>query len=242
MTDMSLCILRHDEIHVVLEAMGPEAVATLAGTSTFWRSHLRNWRANQSCVAMPFPRPVGLALRVVGRHYARLRELDAAGCRPIINDDILFVVASCPSLKKLDLSQCPIRALPRVLDYLRKIRPDHADISSLLTGLDANVVSSTLVGRLRTSVDAIRPGVELVYIPADIELTMVIQDGREIWFKCQMTTPLNKLMRAVCARLGVSVRSARFMFDGIRLVDCEVTPEQMRIEDGDKIDVLCEFE
>lgn len=72
-----------------------------------------------------------------------------------------------------------------------------------------------------------------------INLKVVTQDGNEIYFKCKMTTPLNKLMSAFCQRQGVTMASVRFLFDGHRLSPNQ-TPKDVDMEDGDVIDVMVE--
>ena len=42
-----------------------------------------------------------------------------------------------------------------------------------------------------------------------LSLKVVTQDGNEIFFKCKMTTPLQKLMTAFCNRQGVGNQSVR---------------------------------
>jgi len=72
-----------------------------------------------------------------------------------------------------------------------------------------------------------------------INLKVVTQDGNEIYFKCKMTTPLQKLMNAFCQRNGVTMQSVRFLFDGARLGP-QQTPKDLDMEDGDVIDVMVE--
>ena len=73
-----------------------------------------------------------------------------------------------------------------------------------------------------------------------INLKVVMaQDGNEVYFKCKMTTPLQKLMHAFCHREGVSMSSVKFFFDNQRIM-AEWTPSQLGMEDGDVIDVLRE--
>ena len=72
-----------------------------------------------------------------------------------------------------------------------------------------------------------------------INLKVVTQDGNEIFFKCRMTTPLERLMTAFCIRQGVAVNSVRFLFDGGRVSPMQ-TPAELEMEDGDVIDVMVE--
>ena len=61
-----------------------------------------------------------------------------------------------------------------------------------------------------------------------INLKVITQDGNEIYFKCKMTTPLQKLMNAFCQRQGVTMQSVRFLFDGQRLGPNQ-TPKEVRL-------------
>lgn len=70
-----------------------------------------------------------------------------------------------------------------------------------------------------------------------INLKTVTESGFELFFKCRMTTTLDKLMRAYCMRQGVAIGSVRFLFDGQR-ISPEDTPHDLNMEDGDTIDVL----
>jgi len=72
-----------------------------------------------------------------------------------------------------------------------------------------------------------------------INLTVVTQDGNEIFFKMKQSCPLGKLMNAFCNRQGVSMQSVRFLFDGQRLRE-QQTPAELDMEDGDVIDVMVE--
>lgn len=42
-------------------------------------------------------------------------------------------------------------------------------------------------------------------------------DSPELFFKVKMTTPFSKLFNAYCERVGKSLSTQRFMFDGQRL-------------------------
>lgn len=63
--------------------------------------------------------------------------------------------------------------------------------------------------------------------------------SRAVFFKCKMTTPLEKLMKAFCTRNGVAQTSVRFLFDGNR-INANQTPQELDMEDGDVIDVMVE--
>ena len=71
-----------------------------------------------------------------------------------------------------------------------------------------------------------------------INLKVVTQDGNEVYFKCKMTTPLQKLMNAFCQRQGVNAQSVRFFFNGQCLSRLrERTPMNLAMKDGDIIRV-----
>ncbi|KAL8449353.1 hypothetical protein Emag_003643 [Eimeria magna] len=63
------------------------------------------------------------------------------------------------------------------------------------------------------------------------------RDGSEVYFKIKRRTKLEKLMTAYCNRLGQSIDSVRFLYDGER-VKPEKTPMDLGIEDGDVIDAM----
>ena len=67
-----------------------------------------------------------------------------------------------------------------------------------------------------------------------------------MFFKLKSTTQLKKLMDAYCERQKVifiiwqiSPTIVRFLFDGERIHDTQ-TPQGLRMESGDEIDVLVE--
>ncbi|OEH80585.1 ubiquitin-like protein smt3 [Cyclospora cayetanensis] len=66
---------------------------------------------------------------------------------------------------------------------------------------------------------------------------MQLKDGSEVYFKIKRRTKLEKLMTAYCNRLGQSIDSVRFLYDGER-VKPEKTPMDLGIEDGDVIDAM----
>ena len=65
-----------------------------------------------------------------------------------------------------------------------------------------------------------------------VNLKVVMQNGNEVYFKCKVSTPLQKLMHAFCNRQGVSMNSVRFLFDGNRIDETQ-TPQQLDMEDGE---------
>ena len=83
----------------------------------------------------------------------------------------------------------------------------------------------------------IRPG--LVIEDFTLNIKFVADDGTEVFFRCKMTTPLGKLMRAYCQRQGVHLHQLRFLFDGQRLRETQ-TPDDLEMEDGDAIDAFGE--
>ena len=72
-----------------------------------------------------------------------------------------------------------------------------------------------------------------------IRLTVVDQEGIEIFFTLKRRTCLGKLMSEYCRRQGLAAQGVRFLFDGERL-NAYHTPVEMDMEDGDIIDVMRE--
>lgn len=73
--------------------------------------------------------------------------------------------------------------------------------------------------------------------PDQITLRVVSQDGGEVLFRTKKTTPLERLMKAYCNRMAVSMNAIRFLFDGNRIQN-DFTPEQLGMQDRDMIDVV----
>ncbi len=59
-----------------------------------------------------------------------------------------------------------------------------------------------------------------------IKLKVVGQDSNEVHFRVKMSTQMGKLKRSYSERIGVSVASLRFLFDGRRIND-EETPKNL---------------
>lgn len=72
-----------------------------------------------------------------------------------------------------------------------------------------------------------------------IKLRVVGQDSNEIHFKVKMTTQMTKLKKSYSERVGVSVNSLRFLFDGKRVNDTD-TPKCLEMENDDVIEVYQE--
>jgi len=72
-----------------------------------------------------------------------------------------------------------------------------------------------------------------------INVKVVNQRGKEIYFKLQMSTKLNKLFSAYAQKERVKLQGVRFLFDGQR-VSPNQTPFELAMENGDVIDVMVE--
>eukprot|EP00745_Piridium_sociabile_P032257 TRINITY_DN54293_c0_g1_i2.p1 TRINITY_DN54293_c0_g1~~TRINITY_DN54293_c0_g1_i2.p1 ORF type:complete len:117 (-),score=13.34 TRINITY_DN54293_c0_g1_i2:146-496(-) len=70
-----------------------------------------------------------------------------------------------------------------------------------------------------------------------LNLKVKSPDGQEVFFKIKKSTKLEKLMNAYCSRLGQSLDSVRFIFDGERIQATD-TPEGLGLEDSDVIDAM----
>lgn len=83
---------------------------------------------------------------------------------------------------------------------------------------------------------------------ASVNLKAVTQDGKELFMKCKLSTPLKKLMTAFCKRQGIAMSSVRFLFDGSRVspndtpwcIANSCSAAQPHMLDGDVIDVMVE--
>ena len=75
--------------------------------------------------------------------------------------------------------------------------------------------------------------------PDTLNIKVVAQDGTEVFFKCKPHTQMKKLMNAYAERMGVQLRSIRFLFDGERVQETQ-TPKDLGLEDQDSIDVVME--
>lgn len=69
--------------------------------------------------------------------------------------------------------------------------------------------------------------------PAAKSLTLKVidQNGNEIFFKINKTTPLNKLCSAYCERSGIDTKTVRFLYDGQRIKDGD-TAGSLEMEDN----------
>ena len=72
-----------------------------------------------------------------------------------------------------------------------------------------------------------------------ITLKVKDQAQAEMLFKVKKSTKMGKIMDAYAARMGVSVNSYRFTFDGQRLTP-DTTPKMLEMEDEDQIEVQLE--
>jgi len=72
-----------------------------------------------------------------------------------------------------------------------------------------------------------------------IKLRVVGQDSNEIHFKVKLTTQMSKLKKSYSERVGVTMSSLRFLFDGKRINDTD-TPKCLEMENDDVIEVYQE--
>ena len=72
---------------------------------------------------------------------------------------------------------------------------------------------------------------------ARIGLKACMWNGEEVYFKCKMSTRLEKLLIALCNRQGLSLDAISACFDG-KAFDGDKTPLDLGMEDGDVIDVV----
>ena len=67
----------------------------------------------------------------------------------------------------------------------------------------------------------------------------VVGRNNEIHFRVKMTTQMGKLKKSYSERVGVTITSLRFLFDGKRINDKE-TPKSLEMEQEDVIEVYQE--
>ena len=72
-------------------------------------------------------------------------------------------------------------------------------------------------------------------------LKVLTQEGITVYFKCEQTTPLKRLMDAFCNRQGLCAKYVRFLYDGNTIHGAQ-TPAMLGMEDGDVIDSLVEVD
>ncbi|BES96664.1 small ubiquitin-related modifier-like [Nesidiocoris tenuis] len=90
-------------------------------------------------------------------------------------------------------------------------------------------------GEAQEETQSTKPKDETEYI----KLKVVGNNANEIHFKVKMTTQMGKLKKSYSQRMGISVTSLRFLFDGRRISD-EDSPKQLGMVDDDMIEVYQE--
>ncbi|XP_034686435.1 small ubiquitin-related modifier 2-like [Vitis riparia] len=70
-----------------------------------------------------------------------------------------------------------------------------------------------------------------------IEVKVKSQDGRQLYFRINRSTPLQRLLVAYCQRINLDYKTMQFVYNGNR-VTAKQTPEQLGMEDGEEIDAL----
>ena len=151
-------------------------------------------------------------LEVVELPYARITDASASA-----------LAQGCPNLKTLDLLQTDVTAAG-VLTLAKHAKQKLTIRTDCMDGAAARALAEEYP----------------VEVSAQIKLTVVSQDGNEIYFQIKETTPLQKLMHAYCNRQGIAPNKIRFLFDGNCINETE-TPQQLEMVDGDIIDVMVEF-
>ena len=115
---------------------------------------------------------------------------------------------------------------------------------------DENKAATATEGEQATHlIIKVRPAYVAVFVT--IVSQVKSQDGNEIFFKVKPTTQFRKVMAAYCQRIGSTMESVRFLFDGTRIrcvnffslpnvSSCrpEQTPEELGLEENDEIDAM----
>ncbi|KAJ9701056.1 hypothetical protein PVL29_006417 [Vitis rotundifolia] len=72
---------------------------------------------------------------------------------------------------------------------------------------------------------------------SSIEVKLKSQDGRQLYFRINLSTPLQRLLVAYCQRMNFDYKAMQLVYNGNRVTGKQ-TPEQLGMEDGDEIDAL----
>ena len=200
------------------------------------------------------------AMHAVAARCPSLRTLDLYGCSNATAASIA-ALGRCPELSVLNLERCShvddaaIAALVQGCPRLRDVNLMDTSISDagLATILTAPMLERLEVAaRYRLSWEAVAAareqhphlkGLEWVddaaksQTPGQLNLKCQDENGEEIYFKCLHMTLLQKLMHAYCHRVGVSMNSVRFLFDG-DLITEDQRPGQLGMEDGGAAAIL----
>jgi len=83
------------------------------------------------------------------------------------------------------------------------------------------------------------PTTTIADIPSPLAVTIRVidQNSQEVFFKLKRTSPMEKVMKLFCERVGHPPTYVRFMFDGVR-IDPTSTPDSLHMEDNDIVDVM----
>ena len=68
-------------------------------------------------------------------------------------------------------------------------------------------------------------------------LKLVDWQGRDLFFKCRMSSPLGKMRETFCDRFDLDKDRILLVFDGKEIKDWD-TPMGIGLEDGDTLDVV----
>ncbi|XP_070035771.1 small ubiquitin-related modifier 1-like [Nicotiana tomentosiformis] len=70
-----------------------------------------------------------------------------------------------------------------------------------------------------------------------IVIHVTAQDGGKLFFKLQVTTPLQKLMKVYCDKKFMNMEQIVFLFDSKRIRGKQ-TPKELEMMDGDEINAM----
>ena len=188
------------------------------------------------------------ALVALGQHCPLLRKLSCPGWDRITDAAVAALVRGCPQLEVVELPYARItdasasalaQGCPN-LKTLDLLQTDVTAVGVLTLAKHAKHMLTIRIGCMDGAAARALAEEYPVEVSAQIKLTVVSQDGNEIYFQIKETTPLQKLMHAYCNRQGIAPNKIRFLFDGNCINETE-TPQQLEMVDGDIIDVMVEF-
>lgn len=182
--------------------------------------------------------PQGTSLALWTASCARLQNLDVSWCR-ITDDCVSSLALHCPRLNTLNVHMCwNLTAIS--VDVIKRSFPSLRSLTLLADRRLLEAAQDLCAARPHLTENILMNGGRDISSLA-LNMKLVTQDGNEIFFKCKYTTPLQKVMTAFCNRQGVAMNSVRFLFDGSR-ISSNQTPFELRMEDGDVVDVMIELQ
>ena len=187
------------------------------------------------------------ALVALGQHCPLLCSFKGPGWDRITDAAVTALAHGCPQLEVVELphaafiTDASANALAQGCPNLNTLNLDRTGVTAAGVRTLAKHAKQklTICARGMSASEGRVLEEEYAVEVNRLKITVVTQDGNEMYFKTRNTVPLKSLMHAFCNRQGISRMSLRFLFDGNRINETQ-TPLQLDMEDGDVIDVMVE--